>query len=220
MLTADIMLAVRDLVAITDDAQLKRYLATAVREYDRHKPVIGTTEILTVIDQASYVLPANTMRVTEAIWYPSGYTVSADMFTVPYSTVPVSAPVDEATTVIDAMGKSARERRIRGEWNYANNLLWLYPIPVSANLPVTVSHHMRNALTGAGGAETYATIEDALVDAVIWLTAANILDGQAAGRAGEFDYVEGLTEVTKHYAAGNLKDEAVKYRKRALNLIS
>ncbi len=221
MLVADIMDAVCDIVTVTDDDQLVRHIAAAVRDYSRYRPLRAFTVIQTVNGQAEYCLPNGCIGVEDVVWYPSGnVVVNSDVLLAQAKTFPVSAPDDQANRLIDAIARAADEAAARGEWRYVNGKLWLQPTPVSDGTDVYVWYLVAHSSSGSGAKEAYPTIEDWAFDAVVWLTAASVLQAQAAARANQADYTEGLTKITKGHMPDNLVALAQKYRSMALTMIS
>lgn len=218
MLVSDIMASVRDIVTISSDDQLKRHIASAVRDYSRYLPIQATTEISTVADQAKYTV-TDAIYVSDAIWYPSGNVVNADALVTPRRTFPISAPDDMANRLIDAIAVASNEAAVRGSWRFENGSLWLHPTPTVAGLTVVVYYSTAHEISGSGATLAYTTIEDWTFDAVVWLTAASILQAQAAANAGKFSYKEGLTSVDRGNMPDNLVKTAQNYRSMAIDMI-
>ncbi len=219
MLVSDVMTAVRDLVTVATDAQLQRHIAAAVRDYGRYQPRRLKTDLTTTADEDEYDLPADCTGVDEVVWYPGGAIVTdADRLTT------FEAPVrgdDPAGRYIDELDNAERERRARGSWEtlLSEGKLKLYPTPESDGLTVEVYYLAGHALSGSGATLAYATIPDAHFDAVVKLTAASVLQAQAAARANQFDYKDGLSQVVKGHLPDNLVKMAARLRAAALGAI-
>ena len=219
MLVSEIMTAVRDIVTVSDDDELKRRIAAAARDYSRYQPERSLTTIETVDDQEEYDLPANTICVTDVCWYPAGNVIDAHSLITPIRSRPTSAPDDPANRLIDAISKASDEDAVRGDWRYVNDRLWLHPTPASDALEVYVWYVTAHVSSGSGETLAYATIPDRHFDAMVKLTAASVLQAQASVRANQFDYTEGLTKTVKSHIPGNLVRLAQQYRAEALGVI-
>lgn len=218
MLVADIMTAVRDLVTVSVDAQLQRYIALAVHEYNRYQPLGAKSDIVTVAAQYQYTLPTGCIQVDDVIWYPAG-NLAEDEALLPDVSMPVSAPSDIANRLIDEINTSSINMSRRGAWEYTNGKLWLYPTPDTAGQTVTVYYRTGHVISGTGATLGYATIPDSHFEAIVKFSTSFVLQAQATTRANQFDYSEGLSKIVKGHMPKNLSDLANQLRFEAIALI-
>ena len=210
MLLTDIQTAVTDRLTTETivTARLNRFIAAAVREYSRYNPIISSTMLSTVSDQAEYDLSAlNCMQVLECYWWPIGQLFAelragaeqAYIMRQPYR---YHMPSER---VINDINQEAHISRLVGHWELRNqNTLVIYPTPTAASdEDLEIVYTSAHALNVGGTA--YATIPDEDLDILADLTFALYLQARISEAALEPDYAEGLQRITTHFIGPNLQ---------------
>jgi hypothetical protein len=209
VILTDIFEGVRDMYEAEEltDAQLRRFVARAVRFYSRFNPYEDSDTVTTVVDQQDYTLPDEFLFMRDVEYYPAGQlfgqlhagSPTAEYELMLHRPARYAHPSDR---VIERINRQGLADAIKGKWEIVGGkTLRLWPVPSSVaeyTYYYGALHELNEASTG------YDTIPDEDLDIVVSLTLAEALTKALVNVSTEFDYAEGLQRVTKHFVPDNV----------------
>jgi hypothetical protein len=187
-------------------AALNRFVASAVRYYEKFNPDEKSSTITTVVDKQDYDLPSDFLVMRDVEYYPSG-----QIFGQLYAGSPASEyelmirrPAryhHVSDRVIESIDRQALAESTKGRWEVVGDKIRLWPTPSSV---ATYDYYYGASYSLNVGGDGYDDIPTRDLDIMVDLTVAELLLRSLTSVSEEFDYSEGLQRVIKHYAPGNI----------------
>ena len=193
-----------------DDAEFLDWLENAVRFYSRYNPLIQTTDVDAVEDQADYSLPADCVMVLDALNVPDSLVGTLSLENLSdRGGLPKTDPARYfAEKMYDAVG-----RLVPNELWEQRGLTLAFVAPFeSSDETFQVTYTAVHVLTGSAPNQVYATIPTDDFDVLVGLVMADIIESRAVEAATTEDFAEGLGRTTVHFIPGGTTNMTARLR--------